>query len=208
MTEETPLHTSRFPYRHSPSAQVSGNEWLRDYDNIPIEESVRALSRTEWTILRLPMVFGPGDRQRRFVGLARPLATGAPRLELARGWAHWTTTFGYVDNVGAAIALAAAAEGSACEVYNIGEAAPVDQLTWAKRFADIARWHGEIALVDDAKSAMASFVADLDLHFPLIADTSKIRSQLNFREIVSVKDAVRRTFEYECKIGWPDQVLP
>lgn len=205
MSEDAPLRASRFPYRDSALAREPGREWLADYDKIPIEEMVRALSQTSWTILRLPMVFGPGDRQRRFIGYTQPMAIGAARIEIAKGWANWTTTYSYVGNVGAAIALAAAGQAGANEAFNIGEETPVDQVSWVRRFADIAGWRGEIVLVDDERSAMATFLQDLDLRFPLICDSSKIRSRLGFHEVVPLEDAVRWTYEYDCKSGWPGQ---
>ena len=154
------------------------------------------------------MVYGPGDRQRRFAVFTQPFSIGARSLELPIEWTRWTTTYGYVDNVGAAVALASAADRSTKQIYNVGEETPVDHSVWAHRFAVAANWRGEIALVDDAGSPLAAHFADLDCTFPLIADTSKVRSQLGFRETVSLEEAVQRTYEHDLRTGWPGQARP
>jgi nucleoside-diphosphate-sugar epimerase len=67
LTEDAELRASRFSYRLAkPRAAGDPQAWMDDYDKIPLEEAARAAAGFETTILRLPMVFGPGDRQRRF----------------------------------------------------------------------------------------------------------------------------------------------
>ena len=81
LTEDAALRTSRHPYRLAkPRAAGDPQAWMDDYDKIPLEEAARAASGFEATILRLPMVFGPGDRQRRFSWAIRPMVQGRPRF--------------------------------------------------------------------------------------------------------------------------------
>jgi nucleoside-diphosphate-sugar epimerase len=65
LTEASPLRTSVYPYRTGERRGADDPlRWMDDYDKIPIEACARAMTRTPWTILRLPMVYGPGDRLR------------------------------------------------------------------------------------------------------------------------------------------------
>src|ERR1051326_3703462 len=68
LTEDSELRRNLHPY---PAANV---ERLRqvfscltdDYDKIPAERTVTSDSRLPATVLRLPMIYGPGDRLHRF----------------------------------------------------------------------------------------------------------------------------------------------
>src|SRR5947209_390127 len=62
-TEEAPLRSHSYPY-----GRKTRGPWgeLRDYDKILVERAAAGDAEMPTTILRLPMVFGPGDKQRRF----------------------------------------------------------------------------------------------------------------------------------------------
>ena len=62
LTEESPLRTALFPYRK----QAQGpDDFFHDYDKIPVERAVLGDAGLPGTVLRLPMVHGPGDPYRR-----------------------------------------------------------------------------------------------------------------------------------------------
>jgi len=109
LTEDSALRTRLGAY---PPAQVKKLQeifgWLDDeYDKIPVERAILGDPELPGTVLRLPMVYGPGDRLRRFHPVLRPIDDGRRRILLEKGWAAWRAPRGYVDNVAAAIALAA-----------------------------------------------------------------------------------------------------
>jgi nucleoside-diphosphate-sugar epimerase len=121
LTEEAALRTSRHPYRLTrPRSSGDPQAWMDDYDKIPLEEAARARLGEAATILRLPMVFGPGDRQRRFSWAIRPMVEGRARFNIPQPWAAWRATFGYVDDVAAGIALAAVHPRAGGETFNLG----------------------------------------------------------------------------------------
>ena len=203
--EDSPLRTTRYPYRSEPRRSAGEPDaWLDDYDKIPIEEHVCRM-RSDWTILRLPMVYGPGDRQRRFQWAARHLATSEAPLEIPIQWARWVTTYGYIDDVAAAVVLASGHIAARNRVFNLGEPNPVDHLTWANRIADLTGWSGGVTLNDDASHEMAKNLGSLDLSVPLQIDTRRIRSELGFRESVALETGLLRTIEDENARGYGSQ---
>lgn len=192
--ETSPLRESRYPYRgQRPRAADAPDHWMDDYDKILIEAAARGVEGCEWTVLRLPMVYGPSDPQRRFQWAIAPMLAGAPRVAAPADWLKWRTTHGYVENVAAAIALAASHPDAAGETFNIGDADHVSQRAWAERFAAIAHWCGEITVDPDPDSPFATAIRPLDLSVPLLVSTAKIRDRLGFEEPVTTADAVART---------------
>lgn len=196
--EDSPLRSRRYPYRGAePRAAADPDRWLDDYDKIPVEAEAMARRGIDWTILRLPMVFGPRDRQRRFSWLIRPLAAGAESIAMPRAWAQWRTTYGYVDDVAAGIALAATREAASRRVFNLGlDEAPTHE-AWVARFAAVMGWRGQIKTDPDPTSPLATQIEGLDLSFPLVLNTQRVRSELGFAEVVDERTALTRTIEHE-----------
>lgn len=196
LTEDAALRSSRHPYRLArPRPLGDPQAWMDDYDKIPLEEAARAAGGLEATILRLPMVFGPGDRQRRFSWAIRPMVQGRARFNIPHPWAAWRATFGYVDDVAAAIALAAVHPRAGGETFNLGRSNTPTNLAWAATFAEHLGWPGDVELVhpDVARGALAKEVAGLDLSYPLFIDNAKIRRRLGYAEVTDLDEALART---------------
>jgi nucleoside-diphosphate-sugar epimerase len=197
MDEHAPLRASRYPYRGAePRSDDDPSRSFDDYDKIPIEADAMARPRIDWTILRLPMVFGPGDRQRRFGWLIRPMAAAAEHIALPRSFARWRTSYGYVEDVAAGIALAATHQAASRRVFNLGMDEASTHEEWIARFAAVTGWRGSINF-DDTTSPLAKQVEALDLSFPLVLSTRRIRSELGFAEVVEQRTALARTIEHE-----------
>jgi nucleoside-diphosphate-sugar epimerase len=196
LTEDAALRASRFPYRLArPRPTGDPQAWMDDYDKIPLEAAARAAGGLEATIVRLPMVFGPGDRQRRFSWAIRPMAQRRPRIVIPHPWASWRATFGYVDDVAAGIALAALHPRAGGETYNLGRSNTPTNIAWAASFAEHLNWPGDVELShpDVARGALAKAVSGLDLSYPLFIDNAKIRRRLGFVEVTDFEEALART---------------
>src|SRR5262245_49950262 len=80
LTETSPLRTklqTSPPERIEMLQQVFG--WLDDeYDKIPVEREVLADPELPGTVLRLPMVYGPGDPLHRLHSLVKRMDDGRP----------------------------------------------------------------------------------------------------------------------------------
>jgi nucleoside-diphosphate-sugar epimerase len=196
LTEDSPLRDSRFPYRLAkPRAASDPQAWMDGYDKIPLEAAARANAGFAATILRLPMVFGPGDRQRRFSWAIRPMIQGRARFVVTHPWASWRSTFGYVDDVAAGIALAAVHPRAGGETFNLGRANTPTNIAWAASFAEHLNWRGDLRLAhpDMARGALAKAVSALDLDYPLFIDNAKIRRRLGYAEVTDFDETLART---------------
>ena len=199
--EDAPLRTTRFPYRlepHRPPGDPAA--WMDDYDKIPIEDAARAQADLRAVIARLPMVWGPGDRQHRFAWAIQPMLKGAPRLEMDEAWAAWRSTYGYVDDVAHGLALCAT-HPAASGTYNLGAAEAPDHAHWAERFAAVIDWPGGFERVsrDRVAGSLRARLDAMDLSQPLITDTAKIRAELGFLEPTDGTDALARTVVWEAE---------
>jgi nucleoside-diphosphate-sugar epimerase len=198
LTESSALRTNLQTY---PAAQVNMLQqifgWLDpDYDKIPVEREILGNDRLPGTVLRLPMVYGPGDRLHRFHPIAKRIADDRRVILFSARMAQWRATKGYVDNVAAAIALAAVSEKAAGRIYNVGEADTLTELEWAQEIAYALNWTGTfITLPDDQVPAHLRAPGNTAQHW--VADTSSIRQDLGLREAVSRHDAIRRTADWE-----------
>jgi nucleoside-diphosphate-sugar epimerase len=192
LDEAAPLREGRFPYRGAqPRTDDDPNRWMDDYDKIPIEAAVRNMA-CDWTTLRLPMVYGPGDRQRRFRWAIAPMRSQVPVLEAPRPWLAWTTTYGFIDNVGAAIAHAAGHARAARAVFNLADETPMNHWAWAERFRVATGWQGEVRATDgDTPFAQAVSAMDLSVSFDISA--ARLFTELGFAPPVDVETAARLT---------------
>src|SRR6266849_9742050 len=112
LTEESELRRSLHPYPPE-SMQLMRKifPWLTDdYDKIPAERAVMNDRELPGTVLRLPMVYGPGDPLHRFHPIVKRVDDGRRHIILAETLAAWRSPRGYVENVAAAIVLAATDE--------------------------------------------------------------------------------------------------
>ena len=85
LTEDSPLRTKLYPYR----GQVAPDHWAYHYEKILVEQVFMADPEVPGTILRLPMVYGPRDRQHRLFQHLKRMDDDRPAILLEEGLAHW-----------------------------------------------------------------------------------------------------------------------
>jgi nucleoside-diphosphate-sugar epimerase len=198
LREDSPLRTRLQTY---PEAQIRMLQgvfgWLdAEYDKIPVERAVLGDPALPATVLRLPMVYGPGDPLHRCFPLLRRMDDARPVIVLPASVAAWRGPRGYVENVAAAIALAAESGGTAPAVYNVGEVESLTELEWARRVAEAAGWRGELVVVpDEAAPASVRMPGNLAQHWAV--DSSRIRAELGYAEPVAPAEGLRRTVAWE-----------
>lgn len=197
LDESAPLRTCRFPYR-GPAARESGaaDRWMDDYDKIPIEAAVRDLS-CNWTILRLPMVYGPGDRQRRFRWAIGPMVSRAVSLQAPPTWLNWTTIYGFIDNVAAAVAHCATHELAAKTTLNVADEPAMSHRHWIGRLRVATGWAGAVQATQ-GDTPFSRAIEGLDLSVPLHISARRLFEHLEFVPPVTPQDAVRLTVEDEA----------
>lgn len=189
LTEDSPLRTNLQTY---PPAQVKMLQkifgWLDDeYDKIPVERAILGDPELPGTVLRLPMIYGPGDHLSRFHPVLKRIDDGRRVILFEEGWAEWRSPRGYVENV--------AAERAAGRIYNVAETPAFSELDWARNIAAATGWTGEfVSLPKDRMPAHLAQPGNSKQHWE--ADSSRIRRELGYQEPVPLEEAITRSIEW------------
>ncbi len=195
LAENAPLRSKTFYYRDFAENE---DDLKFNYSKTLVEKVVMNDAELGGTILRVPMVYGIGDHKHRFFEYIKRMDDRRPYILLPDDRENWRWTRGYVENVAEAIALAATDERAKNQIYNVGEKTVLTERKWIETLAREIGWKGEIVVI--AKNLMSeSTETDINLSQDIIADTSKIRCQLNFKEIVSRDEAIKKTIDWERK---------
>jgi nucleoside-diphosphate-sugar epimerase len=192
LREESPLRSKLFPYRD----RVSPDNRLYNYDKICAERTFMSDPGLPGTVLRFPMVYGPGDYQHRLFQYLKRMDDGRPAILLSEGLAEWRCTKGYVENVADAVVRAVTTESAAGRIYNVGEEDASSEYEWVRAIGDVAGWDGRIIVVQEDRLP-DRFASGMHTSQHLVADSSRIRKELGYDEQVSRNEALRRTISWE-----------
>jgi nucleoside-diphosphate-sugar epimerase len=188
--EDAPLREQLYPYRGT-------GRGLDDYEKVLVERTAVSSPVMPATILRLPMVFGERDNQRRLLLELTRMDDGRPAILLEYTFALWRWTRGYVENVAAAIALAATDDRASGRVYNVGDPTALTYADWVRAIGRAAGWLGEVIVLPDGRLPPQLRPPGGDYEQHLVADTSRIRQELGFIEPVPLLEALARTIAWE-----------
>lgn len=211
LAEDAPLRDTRYPYRGCGLPF----EHADDYEKILVEQVLLAEPDLPATLLRLPAVYGPGDPQHRLRPYLQRMVDGRPGILLQEEQAAWQWTRGYVGNVAAAIALAVADPRAVRRVFNVGDEPALSERAWVERIGAAAGWRGEVVAVS-ASELPNHLKQAFDWRYELWTDTSSIRDELGYVELIPLDEALDRTVEWErstldgiepLKYGEEDAVL-
>lgn len=192
LSEDAPLRETRYPYR----GYGLPFDWADDYDKILVEQIVMGEPSLPGTVLRLPAVYGPGDKQHRIRTYLGRMNAGRPGVLLSSEQAKWRWTRGYVENVAAAIALAVSDDRAAKRIYNVGEASALSERGWVEEIGTAVGWKGEIVVIP-AEHLPEHLRQPFDFRYDVATDTARIRRELSWRELIDRKEALKRTVQWE-----------
>ncbi|HKV93353.1 MAG TPA: NAD-dependent epimerase/dehydratase family protein [Candidatus Angelobacter sp.] len=199
LTEESELRTSRniYPPEVLNRLRAAIYPWIdEEYDKIPAEQAVLNEPKLPGTVLRLPMIYGPGDPVQRFHPILKRMDDGRRQITFADDDAAMRTPRGYVENVAEAIALAATSPRASGRIYNVCEAEFFSELEWAKKIAAATGWSGEfVVLPHDRTPKHLLWPGNTRQH--IVASSERIRKELGYRELVPREEAIRRTIVWE-----------
>jgi nucleoside-diphosphate-sugar epimerase len=136
ITEDSPLRAERYPYR----GRLAGRE---DYDKLDVED---VYIPRDALVLRLPMVFGEHDYQRREEFILRRVRAGRKQIPFGSG--SWLTCRGYVRDIARAIRLAVD-QPDVTGVLNVCEDRTYSVRLWARMILDAAGSDAELVRVGD-----------------------------------------------------------
>jgi nucleoside-diphosphate-sugar epimerase len=142
------------------------------------------------------MIYGPGDPLHRFHPVLKRIDDGRKQIIFADNVATLRTPRGYLEDVAAAIALAATSPQAAGRVYNTCEAESFGELDWARKLAAALGWQGEfVVLPHDRTPKHLLWPGNTAQH--VVASSERIRKELGYRELLPREEAIRRTIEWE-----------
>lgn len=200
LTEDSELRRNLHPY---PPDVLQGMRkifpWVTDdYDKIPAERIVMNDSSLPGTVLRMPMVYGPGDPLHRFYPVVKRIADGRRHLIFSEMLAAWRSPRGYVENVAAAVALAAADDRATGRIFNVCEEPAFSELEWARKIASEMKWDGEfVVLPEDRTPCHLLKPGNAAQHWT--ASSARIRKELGYEEPVAIDEAIRRTIRWQSE---------
>lgn len=136
ITEESHVRSERYPYR----GRVAGRD---DYDKLDVEDVYLPRGAL---VMRLPMVYGEHDYQRREEFILRRVRAGRRRIPFGAG--SWLTCRGYVRDIARAIRLALD-RPDVTGVLNICEDRTYSVRLWARMILEAAGSDAELVRVPD-----------------------------------------------------------
>lgn len=186
LDEKSDLRENFYPYRKIMASQP--DDWSYSYEKILVENTIRSYPDMNSTILRLPMIYGPGDYSRIYPYLKR-MDDNRPIL-LDENKANWRFCRGYVEDIANAILLSTLDTRSGNKIYNVGEMNTYSEIEWIQKIGQIAGWKNEIIKVSHDR--LPSHLKEpLAWEQDLIMDTHRIRDELNYKELYSSEDSIR-----------------
>jgi nucleoside-diphosphate-sugar epimerase len=190
LTEDSPLRTTRRLYPPETVKMLQNVfTWLDErYDKIAVEEVIMSDPSVQGTILRLPMVYGPGDPLHRFVPLLKRFADGRFSILLPEDFAAWRGPRGYVENVAHAIAVVATSEQAAGRIYNVCEEPSLTELAWQTRIAKQMNWPGKFVILPREQTPKHLLLPGNAAQH-VVASSERIRTELGYEEPVQIEEA-------------------
>lgn len=189
LTESSPLRRILYPYR----GKMEGFE---DYEKILVEQAALQESGLSCTILRLPMVYGPGDYQHRLFGYLKRMDDQRPAILMEERVAGWRWTKGYVKDIAKGIALALTHDTAGKRIFNIGERDTPTMRAWVQKIGELAGWSGQVVSVPSGVlPSQLSMPINASQH--LLFDSSKIREELGYAEDHDLEAGLLETIAWE-----------
>jgi nucleoside-diphosphate-sugar epimerase len=137
LDENSPVREQRYPYR-------GVRDGMDDYDKLDVED---AYLHRGGTSLRLPMVYGEHDYQRREEFILRRVRAGRKQIPVGAGM--WLACRGYVRDVALGARLALESAAAAGEVFNLCEERTFSMGLWSRMILDAAGSDAELVRVAD-----------------------------------------------------------
>lgn len=191
--ENAELRRTPYPYR---GVRIPGYDWVpEDGDKILVEQVLSASADPPATVLRLPMVYGPGDPLHRFRQHIQQMDSAVPEIVIDESMAAWKGCWGYIENVAAAIVLATTDDRARGRTYNVADRGVPDYHGLLSELARITGFSGRITPLP-ADRLPAELRLPFNYRQSWETDTTRIRQELGFCERIGLTEALAVT------VGW------
>lgn len=193
LTEDSPLREKLYPYRHTAQGPADP---LYDYEKILVEQVVLGSPDLPGTVLRLAAVYGPGDPLHRIFPYLKRMDDGRQTILLQDDEARWRFCRGYVEDVALAIVLVVLNTQASGKVFNVAEPEALTQIEWVEAIGKAVGWQGRVmALPRDRLPRHLAKDEDFEHH--MVVDSSRVRTELGYREVLTREEALGRTVDWE-----------
>jgi nucleoside-diphosphate-sugar epimerase len=173
--EEAPVREGRYPYRGK------GYDVDEDYEKLDVEPLY--LERGG-CVLRLGMIYGPRDPQRREEFILRRVRAGRDRMPV--GPSSTVFTRSHVDDVASAVLAALdRPDAAAGQIFNIAERGSYSMDGWMRHILAAADSKAELVRVDEAKLPADMGMTKANVQH-LIVSSAKARSLLGWEPMDAV----------------------
>jgi len=129
-----------------------------------------------------------------------------PAIVLPESIAQWRGSYGYVENVAYALALAATNERAKGRIYHVVDAEVLTEAERLSRVGRVAGWQGKIVTV-------AREYLPMDWNLPYntaqhwFVDPTRIRQELGYSEVVTLENALTTTIDWQ-RSHLPTKISP
>lgn len=198
LTENSRLRSHQPPLSPESLARVQAVfPWVdAAYDKVAVEGEIAAAPELPATILRLPIVYGPGDPLHRLHPWVKRFQDGRRVILLDKATARFVPCRGYVENVAHAIVLAVTLERAAGRIYNVAEPEAISEADWAARIGAAAGWDGQVIALERSQLP-AALQTPFRPEQSIFMDSQRLREELGYRELIPEAEALLRTVEAE-----------
>jgi nucleoside-diphosphate-sugar epimerase len=183
------LRSVLFPYRQR---SREPDDLFYSYDKIPVERAFLGDPDLPGTVLRLPMVHGPGDPYHRLSPYLKRMDDGRLFIVLDEAMARWKCPRGYIEDVASSIARAVVDDRAAGRVYNIAEPVAFSEAEWVSRIAEIVGWTGQVVT-----APLGRIPLPFGCEHGLDTDPSRFAYELGEIERVDSREALEQTIAWE-----------
>lgn len=189
LTEDSPLRQQLYIFPEMPT-RPSG------YEKIRVEQIVMGDPELPGTILRLPMVYGPNDPRHRLFDYLQRMDNHRAAIVLPESIAQWRSSYGYVKNVAHAIALAVCDSRASDRIYNVADLEVLSEAQRLEKISQVAGWPGKVVIAPQNQLSL-DWQSSLNTQQDWYVDTTRIRQELGYSEIVPLKTALQETIDWQ-----------
>ena len=194
--EESPL--SKMKYYWS-DLKIKGESANRYDKNLMTDILIDGHRKKELnvTVFRLPLVYGPGDYQYpgRHGSIIKRILDRKIDIVFSDREQCQVYTYGYIENISAAIIHSFDKNICDGKIYNIGDDQSRTRRKWAELYAENAGWKFQCHILPEELIRKDKFYRNAPPQH-LLTDNTLFQREAVFKNPIKIDEAIQKTFEY------------
>lgn len=200
LTENSSLRSLLYPFKEMPNRPLGAPD---DYEKILVENVIMGNTDLPGTVVRLPMVYGENDPLHRLFPYLQRIDDKRPAIVVPESIANWRGSYGYVENVAYAIALAATNAIAQNRIYHVSDVEALTEVERITQIGEITHWQGKVVTVTQSQLPK-EWKLPFNTQQDWLVDSTRIRQELEYKEIVPLNEALKRTVNWQ-RANLPEQ---